>query len=86
MAHRFRGAERSSLRQARIVQLRSGHGKVYNGTVATPLDGLRATRKLLRLLRYDQRVEKWLVELFTGLEAGFVGYLGHKSTRERGSD
>ena len=26
-----------SLRQARIVQLRSSHGKVYNGTVATRL-------------------------------------------------
>lgn len=42
--------------KAKIVKLRSSQGKVYNSTICT-------------LIRFDPKVEKWLVELFTGIEA-----------------
>ncbi|CAK8988861.1 Hypothetical protein SCF082_LOCUS1556 [Durusdinium trenchii] len=42
--------------KAKIIHLRSSQGKVYNSTICT-------------LLRFDRRAEKWLVELFTGVEA-----------------
>ncbi|CAE7250424.1 HERC4 [Symbiodinium natans] len=42
--------------KVKIVGLRSGQGKLYNGTVAT-------------LIEWNHAATKWLVELFTGIQA-----------------